>query len=171
MSRWARSWRAACLVAFSAVAPGCSSATVAQCAADTSVTEAARIWHARQLENYQFTWQQQCFCLPEAVQPIRITVRGGAIVSATTLTGEPVDDEVRSALLTIDALYQRVLAAAKDAARLQFSCDSAGVPTRVFIDPNTRVADDEFRVTISAFRECRKSPIGSCGSDFSRDSP
>lgn len=140
-----------CAVLVSTSVPGCSSATVAQCAADTTVEDAAQLWYARHLESYQFTWQQQCYCLPEAVQPIRITVRGGTIVSANTLEGVPVDDEVRSGLMTIDALYQRVLSAVADAARLQFACESAGVPSRVFIDPNTRVADDEFRVTISEF--------------------
>ena len=58
--------------------------------------------------DYQFIWQQQCFCLPDAVQPIRVTVHDGAITGATDLTGKPVSGDIRKALMSIDALYEYI---------------------------------------------------------------
>lgn len=46
---------------------GCSSAPV-----DTH-------WTAAELRDYRFDFERSCFCPPEVVEPVRITVRRGAV--------------------------------------------------------------------------------------------
>jgi hypothetical protein len=132
---------------------GCASSAADAPAADAvdAVATAHHAWLAGRPADYRFVWQQTCFCLPEAVQPIRITVHGDAITSATGADGNPVSADVRSGLKTIDALYAYVLAKQHAGAEVRFSSTAHGVPDQVYVDPNPRVADDEFRVKISAF--------------------
>jgi hypothetical protein len=129
---------------------GCASSAVDAPGADTVAT-AQRAWLAGRPANYRFVWQQTCFCLPEAVQPIRITVHGDAITSATDANGNAVSADVKSGLKTIDALYAYALAKQRAGAEVRVVGDARGIPEQVFVDPNPRVADDELRVTVSAF--------------------
>ena len=133
-----------------ALAEGCQTHAAA-CDSDASITQARDAWQARQLHNYQFVWQQQCYCLADARQPIRVTVRNGEIVSATGLGGAAVADDVRANVKTIDALYAFVEPVQCDAADVRVEGVSAGVPAHVYVDPKRGVADDEFDVTISEF--------------------
>ena len=130
---------------------GCGGLPQAECATDESPSAAQSRWQSHHPIEYQFIWQQQCFCLPEAVQPIRVTVRGGAITAAADLTGSPVSDDIRKGLITIDALYERIRSGERAGATVRFDCAGAGIPKHVFIDPDASVADDEFDVTISEF--------------------
>ena len=136
--------RAALMVVLSA---GCQ--TRAACPDDPAIAAARDTWAARRLADYRFVWQESCFCAPEAVQPIVVTVHGGAIVAATTRDGGAISTDVRNNLLTIDALYRRAAAAHCTAAVVKVVAGIDGVPSSVFIDPSLQAADDEFRVTIT----------------------
>jgi len=125
--------------------------TAANEAAATDPAAAQRLWLAERPADYRFVWQQRCFCLPEAVQPIRITVHGETITAATDLQGTAVSADVESGLKSIDALYAYALAQQHNGAEVRVTSDARGVPTQIFVDPNPRVADDELRVTVSAF--------------------
>jgi hypothetical protein len=129
---------------------GCASSAADAPAAD-AVATAQRAWLAGRPADYRFVWQQTCFCLPEAVQPIRITVHGDAITSATDKDGHAVSADVQRGLKTIDALYAYAQAKQQAGAEVRVVCDPRGIPTEVFVDPNPRVADDERRITVSAF--------------------
>lgn len=118
---------------------------------DASITAAKNVWQARDLNDYRFVWQQTCFCLPDAVQPIVVTVHNGAIVAATGRDGAAVSDDVRQNLLTLDALYRFVDETQRSADTVRVAASADGIPTKVFIDPRRSVADDEFDVTISEF--------------------
>jgi hypothetical protein len=139
-------------------AEGCAGVPAEECKPNERAADAERIWRHQHLHDYQFVWQRTCFCLPEAVQPIRVTVRDGVIASATDLSGTPVADSIRQSLLTIDALYERVLGGERSGAKVRFDCAGAGVPLQVYIDPRARVADDEFRVTITQFTADAAAP-------------
>jgi hypothetical protein len=141
-------WCFGLLISYTA---GCTGVATEECRTDEPAADALQIWQHQNVRDYQFVWQRTCFCLPEAVQPIRITVRDGVIATATDLSGAPVDDSVRQGLLTIDALYKRVLDGERTGAKVRFECAGAGVPRQIYVDPNARVADDEFRVTITQF--------------------
>jgi hypothetical protein len=133
----------------SALAAGCQT-HAASCPDDPTVSSARASWTARHIADYRFVWQQSCFCAPDATQPVTVTVRHGEIVSATDRSGAAVSDEIRKNVMTIDALYQHADAARCTAAEVRVVARD-GVPTSVFIDPNRRAADEEFRVTISDF--------------------
>jgi hypothetical protein len=133
-----------------ALAAGCQT-HAASCDNDPSIAAAEAAWKARHLADYRFVWQQQCFCLVEAVQPIAVTVRHGEIVSATDTRGVAVPNDIRKNLLTIDALYRQVDAMRCKADEVRFTASKDGVPQKVFIDPSRQAADEEFEVNVSAF--------------------
>ena len=63
-------------------------------------------WDQRTFADYTFEARRDCFCPPEEVGPVRITVRQGAIVELTLLeTGEAVDPLL---WLTIEQLYDQI---------------------------------------------------------------
>lgn len=123
----------------------------ATCDAGAAIARAHDAWRASHVRDYTFVWQQQCFCLADARQPIRVTVRSGDIVAATDVGGTPVSDDVRRGLMTIDALYDVALKSPCDAAQVRVVSADDGVPAHVYLDPKESVADDEFDVTISEF--------------------
>jgi len=147
-----------CFVLLVSYAAGCAGIAPEECTANESAADALRIWQDHHPRDYQFVWQRTCFCPPEAVQPIRVTVRNDAIVSATDLAGAPVSDAVARGLSTIDGLYQRVLDGQNAGAKVRFDCAGAGIPREIYIDPNARRADDEFSVMITQFTTGADAP-------------
>ena len=139
--------RIAVLLALSA---GCQT-HAASCPDDPTAAAAYAAWSARHVSDYTFVWQRTCFCLPDAVQPIVVTVRHGEIVSATDRSGTPVSADIRNNLLTIDALYRRAADARCTADEVRVTAAQDGIPSNFFIDPRRGVADDEFNVAISEF--------------------
>lgn len=140
-----------------ALAGGCQS-QAATCNGDPAIARAHGEWKARHLSDYRFTWQQQCFCLVDAVQPMVVTVRHGEIVSATDLKGVVVADDLRANLLTIDALYERIDQMQCKADEIRFTTSGGGVPLKVFIDPSRQAADEEFEVNVSEFAALAPGP-------------
>src|SRR5215213_3079279 len=68
--------------------------------------KARQRWDARGFPDYTFETQHGCFCLPEDVGPVRITVRQGAITEATMVeTGEPVSP---GRWYTIEQFFDRI---------------------------------------------------------------
>lgn len=132
-----------------ALAAGCQ--THAATCPDPSIASAEAAWKARHIVDYLFVWQQQCFCLVEAVQPMVVTVRHGEIVSVADIRGNAVPDEIRANLMTIDALYRHVGELQCTADEVRFTSSKDGVPEKVFIDPSRQAADEEFEVNISEF--------------------
>jgi len=147
MRRRARAVQALLLAA---VATGCQT-RAATCADNPEIATAEAAWKARHLADYRFVWQQQCFCLVDAVQPIVVTVRHGEIVSATNVKGVAVSADIRANVLTIDALYRHVDEMQCKADEVRFTSSKDGVPEKVFIDPSRQAADEEFEVNISEF--------------------
>ena len=68
-------------------------------------------WEQRGFTDYSFEARHGCFCTPEQVGPVRITVRGGVLVSATLIeTGEAVDPAY---WFSIEQLFDRIPESAK----------------------------------------------------------
>jgi hypothetical protein len=145
-----RGARAVQALLFAAVAAGCQT-HAATCADHPEIAAAEAAWKARHLSDYRFVWQQQCFCLVDAVQPIVVTVRHGEIVSATDAKGVAVSDDIRANVLTLDALYRRIDEMRCKSDEVRFTSSKDGVPEKVFIDPSRQAADEEFEVNISGF--------------------
>jgi hypothetical protein len=69
-------------------------------------------WSARAFADYTFDARHACFCTPEQVGPVRITVRQGSIESVTLLaTGEAVAPRH---WFTIEQLFDRIPLSAKN---------------------------------------------------------
>jgi hypothetical protein len=142
--------RAVRTLLIAALSTGCQT-HAAQCRSDAAIAAARTSWQARHAEDYRFVWQQTCFCLPDAVQPIVVTVRHGVIVSATDRSGVAVSDDVRKNLMTIDGLYRYVDDAQCKSGEVRLTASNDGVPDTIHVDPSPSVADDEFDVRVSEF--------------------
>jgi Family of unknown function (DUF6174) len=142
--------RALCWLTLALAAAGCAGSAASE-PATADVAAAQRLWLATRPVDYRFVWQQTCFCLPEAMQPIRVTVHEQTITAATDSNGTAVSENVRRGLKSIDALYAYVRKRQLQGADVRVSSDARGVPTQIFVDPNPRVADDELSVTISGY--------------------
>ena len=129
-------------------------------------------WKARKQQNYTFTLQRSCHCLPEHTTPMQVTVQNGKVISATTesLTvgqdsqGNPVDNvviDVTDRALSIDQLFNEIkLAIDNKAAAIDVKYDPAwGYPRSIAIDLDKRMADEELAFTLSNFKPTRKTPV------------
>jgi len=52
------------------------------------------LWNRQNISNYRYTFNNNCFCIPEARGPVVIEVRYGQTTSITSVaTGQPVDSQ------------------------------------------------------------------------------
>jgi hypothetical protein len=108
------------------------------------------LWSEEGPTSHQFTLRWICFCVPDFTRPTRITVRDGAIASATDEeTGMAVDPSTRR-LLTIDGLFDVIDDAyQRNAAQVDVTYDpNDGHPVSANIDYDKNAVDEElgFRV-------------------------
>lgn len=107
-------------------------------------------WKEQGIKDYTFVYQERCFCNETDVAGVRVEVRDDHAVHAVGAeNGVPVPD----AALTIDQLFDRVLAAAEDGSdKLSVDFDSArSFIKRVSLDPDENVQDDEYGFDIPCF--------------------
>ena len=103
-------------------------------------------WQSAALSNYQYEFSWQCFCLPDYVAPVLVTVREGVIDSVVyTHTHLPVDADKLNRYLTIDELFTFIQSAIdEEAIKIVSKYDlEYGFPTKVWIDWNEMIADEE----------------------------
>jgi hypothetical protein len=108
-------------------------------------------WEGRAFVDYTFDARHDCFCAPEQVGPVRITVQQGAIVSVTLLqTGEAVDP---ASWFTIDQLFDRIPLVAKedgvDDVTVEYDA-TFGFPTSVEVRFEKGILDAGSNYTVSA---------------------
>lgn len=99
-----------------------------------------------------YTTQQSCFCPQEFTRPINVTENDGQITSAVYAdTNEPVPDNVRQSLQTVDQRFEQLQNAYENgAATINAEYDPQfGFPTSVFIDQSEFIADEEVSYSIS----------------------
>lgn len=118
---------------------------------EARLVEARQRWGAQRPEAYRFTYTRVCFCPPQYRGPFVVTVRGDGVVEAVYQgEGEPVEDALEGAKLTVDALFD-VLGDAYErrAESVQVAYDEeTGQPTSIQIDYNEQIADEEVGFTI-----------------------
>lgn len=105
-------------------------------------------WQEAGFDAYQMTLQRSCFCPEDYRGPFEVTVRNGAVESAT-FNGTAVDAE---RVLTVADLFD-LLEDAYDqgAARVDVTFDDElGYPTSLYIDYNEQMADEEVGYTVSS---------------------
>lgn len=113
-------------------------------------------WITHRPAAYTYEFQRLCFCIPEAVARVRISVAGGAVQAVVTSAGDPVPpaDVDRYFRITIDSLFDILEDAARHPAdHMTVTYDSRlGYPAEAFIDYELGAADEElgFRAALLA---------------------
>ncbi|MBE8967067.1 hypothetical protein IQ277_12670 [Nostocales cyanobacterium LEGE 12452] len=118
-----------------------------------------RLWERANIYNYRITVSNSCFCIPDARGPVVIRVRNGQPTSITSVaTGQPVNPEFFQKYDTIPELFNVIQDAIK---RKAYNVDveynaKLGYPTKINIDYDSRIADEEIFLTIENFQEIKK---------------
>lgn len=110
-----------------------------------------QLWARQKISNYRYTLRRSCFCLREATEPVRITVRNGKVTSMVAArNGKPVNREYFSNYDSIAKLFEIVEdAITKKAHRVSVTYHpTLGYPTQISIDYDQMMADEELYITI-----------------------
>ena len=140
-------WRWLAVVAALALLPGCGRLEGDQDRSDLAA--ARRQWRAQRLTSYDFRYQNVCFCVSDFRAPVRLEVRNGAIAGAVRLdTGQRLGPDSFRNYRTVDGIFDLIDQSIEDnAARVDATYDaSRGYPVSVYIDLDTRLADEEIGV-------------------------
>jgi hypothetical protein len=133
-----------------------SSQAVRQTAQPTAAYGAAKAkWLKAKLSDYRFTLMQSCECLPEAIEPTVIVVRGDKVAEAFyKRTGIAVDSVRQSRLPTINGLFQMIDDAyAKPAALVRFKANvDVGYLEEIFVDRDAAMVDEELIYLVTDFQ-------------------
>ena len=111
-------------------------------------------WVSAGLRDYEFEFRRICFCLPEATEPVRITVRNAVVSSVIrTRDGQPTSINVAS-WPTVDSLFVEIQRRIDDdAERLEVEYDPTyGYPRSMTVDILAMAADDEYWVSATNLR-------------------
>ncbi|MEH2259130.1 DUF6174 domain-containing protein [Nostoc sp.] len=117
-----------------------------------------RLWEQANIYNYRITVSNSCFCIPDARGPVVIQVRNGQTTSITSVaTGKPVNPQFFQKYDTIPELFNVIQDAIN---RKAFNLDveynaKLGYPTKINIDYNSQIADEEIFLTIENFQELK----------------
>ena len=115
-----------------------------------------RLWEQANIYNYHITVSNSCFCIPDARGPVVIRVRNGQTTSITSVaTGKPVNPQFFQKYDTIPELFNIIQDAInRKASNLDVEYNAKlGYPTKINIDYNSQIADEEIFVTIENFQE------------------
>lgn len=117
----------------------------------TSLRAARARWESSGIDSYELTVRRLCFC--GFVEPVRVKVVDGAIVSRTIVsTGEPVPAIYASAYPDVPGLFAIVEEAANAADDLSTEFDASyGYPTEITIDWAENAVDDEVAYLAETF--------------------
>ncbi|MEH2331162.1 DUF6174 domain-containing protein [Nostoc sp.] len=116
------------------------------------------LWERANIYNYRITVSNSCFCIPDARGPVVIQVRNGQTTSITSVaTGKPVNPEFFQKYDTIPELFNVIQDAIKrKASNLDVEYNAKfGYPTKINIDYDSQIADEEIFLTIENFQEIK----------------
>jgi hypothetical protein len=130
----------------------------AACSATTGLTAdlaAARLRWAREgPADYTMTVARSCECAPESTGPVVVTVRNGVVASRRYVrTGMAVAASYEPLFPAVEGLFARIDSASRQgvhALRVDYH-PTLGYPTRISIDVNAQMVDDELTITVSDF--------------------
>ena len=110
-------------------------------------------WNEQRPVSYRYTISRSCECLPEMTGPVIVTITNGTVESRRyASTGADLTPTFAELFPTIDALFEIIDDARRNAAQLDVDYDpTRGFPTRVSIDWEAGMIDDEIVYTVSAF--------------------
>lgn len=108
-------------------------------------------WQRANIDSYELTVRVFCECL--LIDPVRVTVSGGVIVSrVNVVTGQPVPENVAESFPDVPGLFAIVDKASAEAHDLEVEYDASyGFPTVISIDWNETHVDDEVVYRVENF--------------------
>lgn len=108
--------------------------------------DAARaIWAIEGGDDYDLTFNWQCFCVVEFVERVDLEIRSNVVSSgAVTDSGDALSTERLAAYQTVAELFEFIQDAIdRDAAEIRVSYAAEGYPDEVWIDYEEQMADEE----------------------------
>lgn len=110
-------------------------------------------WDEAGVTAYRFRFVRSCECLPETAGPFEVAVREGEVTSVVFLgTGGRAEAE-QQGRLTVGVLFEVIGDAfERNADAIEVGYEPAlGLPAHIFVDYHREMADDELRLTLTAF--------------------
>ncbi|WP_342631104.1 DUF6174 domain-containing protein [Marinobacter alkaliphilus] len=120
----------------------------------STIDEARALWQSQGVKGYEVTIEQTCFCPPDLLQPMRVTVREGRVIDIEGLE-QPLNhpDILDERRLTIEGLLELVEQARGSADKLLVEYDPHyGFPASLEVDYSPFIADDEFSYRLTDFQ-------------------
>jgi Family of unknown function (DUF6174) len=119
-----------------------------------AIAAAQGTWNQHRPSAYSYDWERSCFCDPNEIRPMHISVTGDHITSAAFSDDHvAIPDAAAVGALTIDGVFAALrerLDEGGNAFTLTFD-PALGFPTSVYANTITGPTDGEFAVTISNF--------------------
>jgi hypothetical protein len=109
------------------------------------------VWRAERPESYEYTVQRLCFCITDAVRPVRVRVSGESVTSRVyAADATPVPSQYAESFPSVEGLFQLILDAMDDEAdEIDVVYDpDTGVPLEIAIDYIAMAVDDELTVRV-----------------------
>jgi hypothetical protein len=112
-------------------------------------------WEDAAITNYEYVYQRSCFCGADFLRPLRIQVRNGVVSSVVfSDTSEAVTGTTLGPFPTLDGLFDDLQARIIEADNVNAEFHPQyGFPTSYVVDPEATVADEEYSITVTGFRE------------------
>ncbi|WP_152438975.1 MULTISPECIES: DUF6174 domain-containing protein [unclassified Marinobacter] len=120
----------------------------------STIEEARALWQSQGVKGYEVTIEQTCFCPPDLLQPMRVTVREGKVIDIEGLE-QPLNhpDILDERRLTIEGLLDLIEQARGSADKLVVEYDPHyGFPASLEVDYSPFIADDEFSYRLTDFQ-------------------
>jgi hypothetical protein len=115
---------------------------------ETDLDRARATWQSAAIRDYTYVVQRGCFCAPDALGPVRVTVEDGVVTEAVYLdSGRPVG-AFGNLFPAVEGLFDLIRDAVADKAyRVDVAYDAElGFPTVIDIDYIENAVDDELMV-------------------------
>ncbi len=120
------------------------------------IKEKYSLWKQKDMQQYYYLVQKQCFCAPEYTRLLKVFVTDNHVVRVVDVkTGKEVTQPVMLHQRTISQWYDAILESLKHQ-RAEVNVEynqEGGYPSLIYIDPHTMRADDEYTVFIDQLTE------------------
>ncbi|MBD2356461.1 hypothetical protein H6G41_17820 [Tolypothrix sp. FACHB-123] len=122
------------------------------------LTANRQLWRKQNIRNYRYKLSRSCFCVPQAREPVMVTVRKARRTWITDGAGKAVERELFQQYDTVPKLFNLIEdAIAKKASNLTVQYDSKfGYPTQINIDYDSQMADEELYLTIENLQKINR---------------
>lgn len=111
-------------------------------------------WEGRQPTHYEFIVQRSCECVPPWTNPLRVTVRGGQVLSvanAQTEESVPMDSDLAKSIEDLFGLLEQALEHGAYQVTAAYDPDF-GYPTSIYIDSDEQMVDEEIGYSVRDLR-------------------